>query len=286
MIFSILSRPYPLVESPLWRFVFWLGAALFVDLFLIVFQPFGTDTFEHAYKYLFLSGYGGIVLFVFGGLDALVLPFFDESRWIVGKQILWLLLEVILTITLCFFYLVWFTQIPIDWSGYISFVFNSSAIALFPIVALVLAHYVQQLQKYKSLATTITKEIERESTESASPSVLKILGENKKDVLEFYPSELYYIKAANNYTEFYLYKEDKLQKTLLRNSLTKVEQQIDLVKEVVRCHRSYLVNLDKVKKVSGNAQGYTLHLQDIVEVVPVARSKGKQVIERLKPLIP
>lgn len=285
MIVSILNKPYPLVESPWWRFGFWVGAALFVDLFLMFFQPFGTDTFEHSYKYLFLSGYGAIVLLVFGGLDLVLLPLFEEQKWTVAKQIGWLLVETIITVTLCFFYLVWFTQTGIDWIGYFTFVLNSSAIAFFPIIILVLFHYIQQLQKYKRLANNITAQLP-EAEEEVQPQELKVLGENNKDTIEFLPNQLYCIKAASNYTEFYFYKNGKLEKELLRNSLTAVEKQLCLIEQFVRCHRSYLVNLNKVQKVSGNAQGYNLFLKDISEVIPVARSKGKQVVQQLSLLLP
>jgi len=41
------------------------------------------------------------------------------------------------------------------------------------------------------------------------------------------------------------------------------------------------VNLDKVEKITGNAQGYKLHLETPELFVPVAR-KYSEIVERLK----
>jgi DNA-binding LytR/AlgR family response regulator len=49
----------------------------------------------------------------------------------------------------------------------------------------------------------------------------------------------------------------------------------------VKCHRSCIVNLDKVVKVSGNAQGFKLHLKETDFVVPVAR-KYSEVVGRFR----
>jgi DNA-binding LytR/AlgR family response regulator len=40
----------------------------------------------------------------------------------------------------------------------------------------------------------------------------------------------------------------------------------------VRCHRTYIVNTDKIYSVTGNAQGYRLSLHDTQEEIPVSRT--------------
>jgi DNA-binding LytR/AlgR family response regulator len=52
-----------------------------------------------------------------------------------------------------------------------------------------------------------------------------------------------------------------------------------------RCHRAYIVNLDRVTNIGGNAQGYRLSLSNNPEVVPVSRAKGvqlQQLIHRIR----
>ncbi len=53
--------------------------------------------------------------------------------------------------------------------------------------------------------------------------------------------------------------------------------------QLVRVHRSYLVNLQRVARVSGNAQGYRLHLSaPDVEPVPVGRTYSEAVLATLQ----
>ena len=59
------------------------------------------------------------------------------------------------------------------------------------------------------------------------------------------------------------------------DSLTKKIHKEIQVKEsssLKRCHRSHLVNLKKVKNISGNAQGLKLELINQSEMVPVSRN--------------
>ena len=75
-------------------------------------------------------------------------------------------------------------------------------------------------------------------------------------------------------------KDEQLFKEIIRSSLTRLEGQIQ-IKSIVRCHRSFIVNLDKVIKVSGNAQGFKLHLEGTDFMVPVAR-KYSEIVHRFK----
>lgn len=49
-----------------------------------------------------------------------------------------------------------------------------------------------------------------------------------------------------------------------------VEEQISS-KKILRCHRSYIVNLEKIESLKGNAQGYKLKIFDSNYIVPVSR---------------
>ena len=71
-------------------------------------------------------------------------------------------------------------------------------------------------------------------------------------------------------------QNEKLKKTLLRGSLSRFEEQAHHP-DVVRCHRSFVVNLRQVASVSGNAQGYKLQLQNYPSPIPVARRYGDLV---------
>jgi DNA-binding LytR/AlgR family response regulator len=72
-----------------------------------------------------------------------------------------------------------------------------------------------------------------------------------------------------------------LSKKLLRNSLKAVTESLVEHPQLFRCHKSYLVNLLNVVHVSGNAQGYKLHLLNTDFRVPVSRQHNEEIKKRL-----
>ena len=66
--------------------------------------------------------------------------------------------------------------------------------------------------------------------------------------------------------------ESETQKELLRITLLNLLQRVDSDENIVRCHKSYVVNLDKVAKVHGNARSLMLELKGLDFEIPVSRS--------------
>ena len=85
--------------------------------------------------------------------------------------------------------------------------------------------------------------------------------------------KLLFIESADNYSEVVFLQNGQPKKTLLRGSLSRFEEQAHHP-DVVRCHRSFVVNLQRVESISGNAQGYKLQLQNYPSPIPVARRYG------------
>ncbi|MCH5682870.1 LytTR family transcriptional regulator [Niabella sp. W65] len=65
---------------------------------------------------------------------------------------------------------------------------------------------------------------------------------------------------------------DQLQSTLLRNTLTNIADQVSDAAHIYRTHRSWLVNVQRVARVNGNAQGLKLSVELMDQQVPVSRS--------------
>jgi hypothetical protein len=106
---TILSTPYP--KSTVFKFIKFLAAiSLMITFILVVFQPYGTASFSHVYKYLILSGYG-IVIFVSGSIFFIfmnqLLSETVKDRWTVGYEIGLLFSIVLISQFACFCYWVW-----------------------------------------------------------------------------------------------------------------------------------------------------------------------------------
>ena len=72
--------------------------------------------------------------------------------------------------------------------------------------------------------------------------------ESGKTVLAIKPENVLYLKSENNYTSVVYLENENASKTLIRNNLKKLEQEI-IYPNLLRIHRSYMVNLEHVATV-------------------------------------
>ena len=112
---------------------------------------------------------------------------------------------------------------------------------------------------------------------------LVFIAENEKDKTELFPDQLLYIESADNYSNIVFTEEAKVKKQLIRSSLKRMESQIK-DENILRCHRTFIVNLKNVKNIEGNAAGYKLSFDQDGYFVPVSRSFGTKILEKLKSL--
>jgi len=96
--------------------------------------------------------------------------------------------------------------------------------------------------------------------------------ESQYDEVEIDPTQTVFIMASGNYVEIYSEKQGKLERSLKRIALKAVEDALPENSSLLRVHRAYLVNVDMVEDVSGNAQGYQLRVKGTEMQVPVSRS--------------
>jgi len=281
---KILRQPYPFFEKSLQRTMLQsIGEGTFIALFLILFQPFGTLLWHDPNKNLYLLGYG-LVTTIAGfilryGVFKTFPKYHSEASWNIGKEIVSIMLLLLLiTLGNCI-YSIFIFEIEQNWKSFLWMLVAVMIIGIFPTIFGVMLNYIYQLKKYNQPIVVHHSQTTENQT-IPEKKTLKLTAENEKDSIELFTESLFYIESSDNYSTIFYEKAGKLQKELIRSSLTRLESQISS-ENIVRCHRSFIVNLDKVEKVTGNAQGYKLHLETTELFVPVAR-KYSEIIERLK----
>lgn len=275
---QFLAQPYPREQRTPRR---WLltaaGTGFFVAIFLLVFQPFGAAQWDDPAKPYVLGGFG-VVTFVCLAVTGLLFPaafksWFAERTWTVGKEILWSSSNVGFIALGNMVYSGWMfggmygNLLP--WLGI------TAAIGVIPMTVITLVNYTRLLRKYTTTDLYVEKH-EPEAMALPLPEVLIFTAENEKDVVTLALKDLLFIESADNYSEIVFLQNEKMKKTLLRGSLSRFEEQAHHP-DVVRCHRSYVVNLRQVESISGNAQGYKLQLKKYPSSIPVARRYGDLV---------
>ncbi|MGI5974789.1 MAG: LytR/AlgR family response regulator transcription factor [Paludibacter sp.] len=89
------------------------------------------------------------------------------------------------------------------------------------------------------------------------------------------------IESADNYATIHYINKDKLNTFLIRNSLKWIEDNLTKDTSLVRCHRSYIINLDKVRVFKKTKNGIFMELEapDTPDI-PVSKTYYNKVMEK------
>ncbi|MGB8492131.1 MAG: LytTR family DNA-binding domain-containing protein [Bacteroidales bacterium] len=121
-------------------------------------------------------------------------------------------------------------------------------------------------------------------------SEVRSLSGNTRDMIPFYDEKavlrfsvskenLLYIESAENYVNICYLNKGKLSRYLLRETLKKVEENLAGT-EIIRCHRSYMVNFEKVNVIRKDRDGLKLEIDnpDVMDI-PVSRTYVDNVLQ-------
>ena len=104
-----------------------------------------------------------------------------------------------------------------------------------------------------------------------------LIGENKNEVLRVGKDELLFVKAVENYVEIcFTDKSKKVISVTFRQTLSNVYEQLPFLE---KCHRSYLVNINSIKEITGNSQGAKISFIVGEKEIPLSKSYYKQIKE-------
>ena len=102
-----------------------------------------------------------------------------------------------------------------------------------------------------------------------------------KEIFKIESQNLLYIKADGNYCTIFYNKENSINKKMLRSSLKNIEDKVKDNEKIIRCHKSYIVNMNKVINMTGNARGYNFFLNETDFAIPVSRNFPKSLLKKL-----
>ena len=292
-ISALLRRPFPLetdtVRKVLVSGVFGVGVATI----LLVFQPFGLSRYESVWKTPIIGFYGVmtfvVMLFNYLVWEKIFPSFFDEERWSVGKHIVLTLVHVLSISIVNFLYSQSVFGGGFYWLPVLKFIWRTFAIGIIPIIILTLILERRYWKHNVAEAARISSHLEAqpspniaEAAPRLAPKLITISGTSAKEQYELNPASILCIQANDNYVTLFYESGGAVKKILFRATLKSIEEQVQRLPEFLRCHKSYIVQFSHIEKVSGNAQGYKLHLAHLDFVIPVSRSLQTDVLEKLQ----
>ena len=271
---SILKSPYPCIYGQKENFFVALSIGLFVAIFLLVFQPFSIAESGDILKTLKTAGFGlvsfVVMLFYYFIPPRIFVSFFKERNYTFGKDLL-LSAGLILLIGLANGV---YAQFVLHVNALVSIwlmIWQTFLVGIFPLAFLSLFQYNRLLNANLKASKEIVLPAPHEPTESNEKPILQyfsISGDQEEKQIEL--NDFLYLESDGNYAFLHQKNNGPVSKTMYRTTLKSIELE-NTFPNVFRCHRSYIINLDQVKEVKGNAQGLKLSLKDSEDIVPVSK---------------
>jgi DNA-binding LytR/AlgR family response regulator len=112
-----------------------------------------------------------------------------------------------------------------------------------------------------------------------------ILIENAGEKIEVDINSLLYIVSDNVYQELICMEDQKITKKLVRTTMGNIEKSLNDYNYFLRCHRSYIVNTNRVTSIIGNSRQYYFVLEKSTEKIPISRSTANDVLEEFAYLL-
>ena len=95
---------------------------------------------------------------------------------------------------------------------------------------------------------------------------------------------LLYIESADNYISIWYLKNGQLKKQLVRTTLKETSNQLADT-SVVRTHRSFMINIDKIKVMRREKENLFIELDHPgLKDIPVSKTYGEELLKRLVPV--
>lgn len=245
---------------------------------LVLLRPFGLDTFDTSQVLIIGIIISLVVMFSVWGtvqlLSFLLPDWMAEDNWTVGKEIglIIIVLFVIATIIFTLVALVSRSESP-SFELFFIIGVRTLTIGVFPIILMVLVEQYRHLHTQLRSAKAMTDQISN-PTPTSSRQTIALPAENGKVALQLAPETIIYLRSDGNYLEVYYWDEAKsLQMELIRNRMKAI---VDLLPAdaFFQCHKSFVVNLDHLVAVQGNARNFELNLQYVPDAIPVSRAKS------------
>ena len=260
-----------------------LLTACFALLFINIFQPFGSRDW---YKISDLKFFIFASLIVLVGMLVVVISRLIMLAYVKKHTIsylqygLWVLSEIL---SMSMFYALFTKFIPKENVNrdflqiYYDSTFHASLILLLPYAILWL--YFSWHDKNSILEKMVQTE---KSLEPSSKKNLIAFPDEKGDLkISIVLENLLYIDSADNYATIHYLNKSKLSHFMIRNSLKWMDENLTKDKPLVRCHRSYIVNLDKVKVLRKTKEGIFLELDAVnTPDVPVSKTFYERVMTK------
>lgn len=247
--------------------------ALFALVFINIYKPFSSSFWYNVSEFTFFV-YSSLIILT--GILVVVISriiMYYRTRnheLLLGEYLLWVFLELFF---MALFYTIYTSYLNPD-RGYLDVfresLINTALIIILPYSAIHLYF------SYKNQSNLLEKIKQHEQNESIH-GIYAFFDEKGELKLSVAADNLLYIESADNYVKIWYMNKGKVTHYMLRNTMKAIDKQYAGT-PLRRCHRSYIVNFDKIQVMrrQKNEVYAEFDLENIPDV-PVSKIYAEQI---------
>lgn len=257
-----------------WKHTFLIALLLgaLVPILLMTLEPFDTSN-TFSYKYIILSGYALCIIIPLIIVHPIENYFYkiQTNRWFIINEFLYIIATLFIIFLFSFFYHFYLVSgLPSFTSQLIRDFITSFGLPFIPIV---IPLWLYLRSKYGLIVVPVYNKDNAEITKTVT-----IVGNNRSETLTIFESDFIFAKAQQNYVDVFFKTENGIQQQTFRSTLSNVIKQLPKAWQV---HRSYLVNLEYLQTVEGNARKRFIRISESEETIPISQKYYKALNKRL-----
>jgi hypothetical protein len=283
-IATFLNRPIALETGSFARYKQAWFFGVFVFLFLFIFKPFGLDSTGPDLLRITL-GYGVVCFLVMIFLNVFVMrlfpSYFEEDRWTLGRDLFWSMVNVMLIGFCNLLFSSWMGISNMNWKTIAILQTYTGLVGIFPVVVSLL--WKENRLRNKHMRASEALPVRLTFIHKASATI-HVASENQGESFDLDKNDLLYVQSAENYVEVYFLENGKIQKKVIRNTLKRFAKDWEAEPSLFRCHKSYLINLTRVRAITGNAQGLKAQVEHVDASIPISRLLIDELRQRMEGL--
>lgn len=138
----------------------------------------------------------------------------------------------------------------------------------------------KELKSINAMLEAEQEDLRSRIPKEENPEKVILHGESR-EMLEVNPNDILYVESISNYLNIVYFNGSDLCQKRLRGSLKEVEEILAVFPFMAHIHRAFLVNINYITQISGNAAGIKLQLFSIDKELPVSKSNISAFREKI-----
>jgi hypothetical protein len=289
IVFNLLLQPYPnkWVNPRRWQTEILLG--LVVVLVLLVFNPPFLGSYTPANRVLVALMHGSICvccMFSLRRVSVLMFPKIIEDEFWTGYKVLLINALYVLFIGAGNYVLAAILgKLSLSWASFVSFEIRIMMLGFLQLTFWDVLFQVLLNEKHHERAQLLNHQLRElppnlvfsnhyRSNNDLTAHFVILHAENPSENFKLWLEKGLFMQAEGNFVRVSYLENKQVKNVLIRTNLSKVMEDLQNAPQYCRCHTNYLVNMNKIMSITGNAQGYQLEVEGVCQFIPATYTRA------------